>query len=361
MTAVTGEMPVADQGAPRRSIVPILVAGAVVIAAGIYGWHRFQVARHHVSTDNAQIDGHITAVAPRVQGFVARVLVDDNQHVSAGDTLVVLDDRDFRVRLDQAEAELASAQAQVGRRGQAGQARAEASAREAQAGSAAAEVAAAEATLAKAESDLQRYQGLADRKIVAPQQLDQAKWAVESARAGLDAAQRQAAAASSQTQAAEAGVRAANARLAAAQAQVENGRLQLGYTVILAPVSGVVAKRAVEPGALVQVGQSLLSIVPDEQVWITANLKETELARVAVGATVQFTVDAYPGSTFHGTVESVSPATGARFALLPPDNATGNFTKVVQRVPVRIAVDPRQDAAHPLRPGMSVEVSIVTN
>ncbi len=361
MTAVSGEMPVAGASAKRRSLVPILVVAAIVVAGGIYGWRRFQFARHHVTTDNAQIDGHITAVSPRVQGFVARVLIDDNQHVKAGDTLVVLDDRDFRVRLDQAEADLASVQAQVGRGGQAGQANAEAASRVAQAGSAAAEVTAARAALAKAESDLKRYQSLADRKIIPPQQLDQATWAVESAKAGLEAAQGQAAAASSQSKAAQAGVRVANARLSAAKAQVENARLQLGYTVILASASGVVAERAVEPGTLVQVGQSLLSIVPDEQVWVTANLKETELARVSIGAPVEFSVDAYPGATFHGTVESVSPATGARFALLPPDNATGNFTKVVQRVPVRIAVDPGQDEAHPLRPGMSVDVSIVTN
>ena len=361
MTAVSEDLPVTGASARRRSLVPIVVGSILVIAAGIYGWRRFQFARHHVSTDNAEVDGHITAVAPRVQGFVNRVLVEDNQHVRAGDTLVVLAEQDFRVKLDQALAELASAQAQVGGDRLAGQARSEEAAREAQAGSAAADVIAARATLRKAEADLERYQSLAERKIIAPQQLDQAKWAVESARAQLEAAERMAAAASSQTQAARAGVRVAGARLAAAQAQVENARLQLGYTVILAPATGVVAKRAVEPGALVQVGQSLLSIVPAEDVWVTANLKETDLARIQKGAPVTFTVDAYPGTTFHGTVESLSPATGARFALLPPDNATGNFTKVVQRVPVRIAVDPNQDEAHPLRPGLSVDVSIVAN
>lgn len=361
MTAVSEEIPVAGASARRRSIGPILVAAVLVVTGAIYGWRRFQFARHHVSSDNAQIDGHITAVAPRVQGFVARVLVDDNQHVQAGDTLVVLDDQDFRVRLDQALAELASAEAQGGRTGQAGQARAEEAAQEAQAGSAAAQVEAARATVRKAEADLERIRGLAERKIIAPQQLDQARWAVDNARAGLDAAERQAAAASSQTLAAKAGVRVAGARLTAARAAVENARLQLGYTVILAPATGVVAKRAVEPGALVQIGQSLLSIVPDAEVWVTANLKETDLARIRVGASVEFTVDAYPGFAFHGTVESLSPATGARFALLPPDNATGNFTKVVQRVPVRIAVDPNQDQAHPLRPGLSVDVSIVAN
>jgi membrane fusion protein (multidrug efflux system) len=149
--------------------------------------------------------------------------------------------------------------------------------------------------------------------------------------------------------------------LAAAQAAVDNARLQLSYSVIVAPTDGLIAKRSAEPGALVQVGQNLLSIVPEKKVWVTANLKETQLAHVAVGDEVEFTVDAYPGRVFHGKVESLSPATGARFALLPPDNATGNFTKVVQRVPVRIAVDPNTDPSAPLRPGMSVDVTITTS
>jgi membrane fusion protein (multidrug efflux system) len=141
---------------------------------------------------------------------------------------------------------------------------------------------------------------------------------------------------------------------------VANARLQLSYSVLTAPSSGVVARRAVEPGALVQVGQTLMAVIPDGEVWVTANLKETDLADIAVGDSVRFTVDAYGRRSFTGHVESLSPATGARFALLPPDNATGNFTKVVQRVPVRIAVDGGADEHHPLRPGMSVVVAIRT-
>jgi membrane fusion protein (multidrug efflux system) len=141
---------------------------------------------------------------------------------------------------------------------------------------------------------------------------------------------------------------------------VENARLQLGYTVIPAPATGVVARRAVEQGALVQVGQTLMSVIPDGEVWVTANLKETDMEHVSVGDSAAFTVDAYGSRTFTGHIESLSPATGARFALLPPDNATGNFTKVVQRVPVRIAVDGGADQSHPLRPGMSVVVTIRT-
>jgi membrane fusion protein (multidrug efflux system) len=289
------------------------------------------------------------------------VLVEENQHVKAGDTLVVLDDRDVRVRLQQAEAELRDAQTTVSLRGRAGQAESQLQATQAQAASAQASVAAADANFRKAASDLERYRGLAAKQIVSAQQLDAAQAAYDAATANLLAARKQAAAAGSQVTASGAAVRGADARVAAAQAAVDNARLQLSYTALLAPVDGMVAKRTAEPGALVQVGQNLMSVVPDRDIWVTANLKETQLDKVRVGDPVDFTVDAYGGLTFHGKVESLSPATGARFALLPPDNATGNFTKVVQRVPVRIAVEQSSDPTHPLRPGMSVDVTIATD
>ena len=161
-------------------------------------------------------------------------------------------------------------------------------------------------------------------------------------------------------QGAESEVTAAAARMAAARSALETAQLQLSYAIVTAPSAGIVAKRAVEVGALVQPGQQVMSLVPDSGVWVTANLKETQVERVRIGALVDVEVDAYPGVVFHGKVESLSPATGARFALLPPDNATGNFTKVVQRVPVRIQVDPGQNPALPLRPGMSASVTIIT-
>jgi membrane fusion protein (multidrug efflux system) len=305
------------------------------------------------------VDGHITIIAPRISAFVKRVLVDDNQHVNTGDTLVQLDERDLRVRLDQAEAELRTAQAAVGNRSNAGQAQAELQATRAQAASAAATVSAAESDYKKAAADLERYRGLAAQRIIPAQQLDAAQAASDAAAAHLEAVRRQAAAAGSQVSASGAALRGADARLAAAQAAVDNARLQLSYALITAPTAGVIAKRNAEVGALVQPGQSLMSIVPDSEVWVTANLKETQLTKVRIGDPVEFTVDAYPGRKFSGHVESLSPATGARFSLLPPDNATGNFTKVVQRVPVKVAVEP-SDTTPPLRPGMSVAVDIAT-
>ena len=344
---------------PRRKRLPLLVLGILVLVLGAWALRRYLYSRHHVSTDNAQVDSHITLIAPRISAFISRVLVDDNQHVNAGDTLVVLDDRDLGVKLEQAEAELRDAQAAVGTRGKAGQAQATLQATRSQAASAEATVAAAESDYKKAAADLQRYRTLASQKIIPAQQLDAAQAAFDAAAAHLEAVRRQAAAAGSQVSASGAALRSADARLAAAQAAVDNARLQLSYARLTAPTAGVIAKRNAETGALVQPGQSLMSIVPDRDVWVTANLKETQLAKVRVGDSVEFEVDAYPGRKFSGRVESLSPATGARFSLLPPDNATGNFTKVVQRVPVKIAVEP-SDTAHPLRPGMSVNVDIAT-
>ena len=345
---------------PKRRRIPVIIVGVLALGLAVWGLNRYLYSRHHVSTDNAQVDGHITLIAPRIAAFVTRILVDDNQHVQAGDTLVMLDDRDLKVTLQQAEADLHQAEAAVGSRGRAGQTQAELQATRAEAASAQASVGAAEADYHKAAADVERYRKLAAQKIVSAQQFDAAEAAAAQAAAKLEAARRQAAAAGSQVSASGAAVRSADAHLAAAQAAVENTKLQLSYAYITAPVSGTVARRNAEVGALVQVGQTLMSIVPDEDVWVTANLKETQLTHVRVGDRATFTVDAYPGRKFAGRVESLSPATGARFALLPPDNATGNFTKVVQRVPVRIAVDQPAGAPVPLRPGMSVDVTIET-
>jgi membrane fusion protein, multidrug efflux system len=345
---------------PKRRRIPVIIVGVLALGLAVWGLNRYLYSRHHVSTDNAQVDGHITLIAPRIAAFVTRILVDDNQHVQAGDTLVMLDDRDLKVTLQQAEADLHQAEAAVGSRGRAGQTQAELQATRAEAASAQASVGAAEADYHKAAADVERYRKLAAQKIVSAQQFDAAEAAAAQAAAKLEAARRQAAAAGSQVSASGAAVRSADAHLAAAQAAVENTKLQLSYAYITAPVAGTVARRNAEVGALVQVGQTLMSIVPDEDVWVTANLKETQLTHVRVGDRATFTVDAYPGRKFEGRVESLSPATGARFALLPPDNATGNFTKVVQRVPVRIAVDQPTGAPVPLRPGMSVDVTIET-
>ncbi|MFI5234591.1 MAG: HlyD family secretion protein [Gemmatimonadales bacterium] len=358
-TATTPETP--EPAIPaKKNRRALYIVGAVVLIAAVWGTKRLLYARHHESTDDAQVDGHITPIAPKVQAFVAEVRVEDNQAVKAGDTLVTLDERDLKVHLAQAEADLAAARAQAGSTSRAGQAQAQLEASRASAASAQSGVASAQAAFHKAEQDLERSKGLAAKQIVSEQALDAAQATYDATKANLTTAERQATAAEAQVGAATAALSSADARLAAAQAAVDNAKLQLSYTRITAPVDGIVAKRSVEPGELVQIGQQLMAVVPLHDVWVTANLKETQLRGIRPGDAAEFTVDAYPGRTFTGHVESVSPATGARFALIPPDNATGNFTKVVQRIPVRVDVDGGADEAHPLRPGMSVDLLITT-
>lgn len=344
----------------RGPRTPLVLLAIALLVGGGWAVRSWWFGRSHVSTDNAQVDGHITPVAPKVSAFVERVLVEENQAVSQGDTLVVLDARDARVRLLQAEADLAVARAMAGGNRRVGQVQAQLAASRATSAGADATVLSAEAALRKAHADLERAQRLAVTQVVSAQQLDAEEAAYAIAAAQADAARRQAGAAAEQVTAAQAALQGADARLAAAEGAVEAARVNLGYTVLLAPTDGIVARRKVEAGELVQQGQTLMTVVPGTDLWVTANLKETQLEQVTPGDPATFTVDAYPGHTFHGVVESVSPATGARFALLPPDNATGNFTKVVQRVPVRVAVTDSALADLPLRPGLSADVTIRT-
>jgi len=312
----------------------------------------------HVSTDDAQVDGHITPISPRIGGFVVSVRVRDNQQVKAGDTLVVLDDRDLRAHLAQADADLAQAIATVGSRGKVGQAVAQLDQAKAAAAAAAATVLQRQADAEKATNDLERARALSARNIVSRQALDAADAAARATAAQYTAAQRNASAADEQVTAAEAALTGSEARVAAARAMRDVAALQLSYTVVTAPVSGVVSKKSVELGQLVQAGQPLMSVVPLDDVWVVANFKETQVEDIEPGAPAVIKADAYPGRTFSGSVESLSPATGAKFSLLPPDNATGNFTKVVQRIPVRIRIESQTDTLHLLRPGMSVDVTI---
>ena len=221
-----------------------------------------------------------------------------------------------------------------------------------------AQIDAAKANLTKAQADLARAKELVAKQIVSAQAVDAAQAASDAAAAQVRALEQQAAAANAGVSGAQAGLRMADARVAAAQAARDNAALQLSYTSIIAPEAGTVAKKLVEIGQLVQPGQQLMSIVADTGTWVTANFKETQLAAMRVGQAVDVRIDAYGGLTVQGEVESLSAATGARFALLPPDNATGNFTKVVQRVPVRVKVTKGLGPAKPLRPGMSAVVSV---
>jgi membrane fusion protein (multidrug efflux system) len=343
----------------KKIVLPIVAIIGLVLL--FMAFQRWSYGRTHQTTDNAQVDGHIVPVLAKVGGYVRAVNVSENDHVTAGKLLVELDDADYRVRLQQAQADLAAAEATGGGGGFSGQAQSQVQSAAGQRAALDAQIGAARANANKADLDLARARELADKQIISRQQLDAAQATAAVAHANLIAAERQAAAAGGIVNTAEAGVRVANARTLAARANAANSQLQLDYTRIAAPASGEVSRKQVEVGQLVAPGQPLMSIVADTGVWVTANFKETQLATIRPGQPVEFEIDAYGGCVGEGKVESVSGATGAKFALLPPDNATGNFTKVVQRVPVRIAVTKPCGGALPLRPGLSAVVHIDTS
>lgn len=342
----------------KKGVRLVLLVGGLAIAALIgYKWWWNQ---GHVTTDNAQVEGSIVPVQPKVGGFIAQVLVADHQAVKAGDLLARIDDRDYRARLEQAEAELQLAIANAGREGQSGQASAQLAAARASAAAARSTVEQALANADLAQKDLERVRGLVEKKMVSPQQLDAAESAARAALARVRASRESATSAGEQVTATNAALRAALAKVDAARAVRDLAAQQLADTRVLAPASGVTSSKNMEPGQLVQPGHPLVSVVPLEDVWIIANLKETDVRNVKPGVPAEIKVDGYPGLKLQGQVDSVSPATGARFTLLPPDNATGNFTKVVQRIPVKIVVTQQDDPLRPLRPGMSVEVTLKT-
>lgn len=344
-------------GGARRAAWLVVLAVAVVVG-GTWGTRRWSYSRTHVSTDNAQVDAHIVSVLAKVGGYIDEVRVTENELVHRGQPIVVLDDAELQVRLAEAEADLAAARAAVGAEGVQGQVQAEASATLARRQALEARLEAVRANRERTQRDLVRIQELADKQIASRQQLDAAQAAADASTADVTAVEREVAAARAAETAAGASGRAAEARLARAEATLQRARLDLSYVHVVAPVSGVVSRMQVEVGQLLQPGQPLGAVVADSSVWITANLKETETSEVHAGQSVEIDVDAYPGCQAHGSLVSVSPATGSKFALLPPDNATGNFTKVVQRIPVKLTFATDNPLQGKIRPGMSVTVKV---
>ena len=354
-SAPVGDAPKASK---RRFVLPIVLL--LVVLGLIWAFKQWSYGRGHESTDDAAIDGHLVPVLAKVSGYVQRVTVSDNDHVKSDSTLVQIDPSEYRVKVAQAAADLAAARASAGGVGSNGQAEAMVEQATGQRSSLDAQITAARANEVKARQDLGRMEELVAKQIVSRMQLDAARAAAAAATANVVALQRQTAAAGGTIASAQAGVRLADARLQGAQAASDNAALQLSYARVASPAPGVVSRKQVEPGQLVQVGQPLLTIVTDTGVFVTANFKETQLGDLKVGQAAEIDVDAYGGATAVGCVESVSAATGSKFALLPPDNATGNFTKVVQRVPVRIKVKQGLGNDRPLRPGMSATVHVDT-
>jgi membrane fusion protein (multidrug efflux system) len=338
---------------PNRRLIGIVVVIAL-IALGV-GGRMWYSSHYFVETENAYVSGHVHPVSSRIAGVVTRVVVEDNQRVKAGDVIAELDPADQRVKIEQIEAQIASAEQQVL---QAGATIAQV---KAQASGAQAQVAQSQAQLQRARQDADRYGQLynTQMKAVSKAELDAANAARAGATADLAARRDNVLAAQAQITAAGSGRDVLKAQVKVLQTQLKDARQQLAYNQIVAPVAGRIGKRSVEVGARVQPGQQLAAIVQDE-VWITANFKETQLAGIVPGQAVHVVVDAMPDHPLVGRVDSFSPASGNQFALLPADNATGNFTKVVQRVPVKIvlrAEDVRQLGGR-LVPGMSALAEI---
>jgi membrane fusion protein (multidrug efflux system) len=324
-------------------LIAAIAAGALIVGIALY-WLE---ARHYENTDDAFIDGRQSQVSAQVGAKVITLAVDDNQPVHAGDMLLQLDPRDFKVKLDQARAQRAQAAAQL-LQAQAGLLQQQATIDQAEAN-----VRVTEADLGQQQTDLARYRAI-DPKAITRQQLDTATAQTRSAAARLDANKQAVGAARAQLEAQKAQVEAARANVQAADATIENAELQLSYATVQAPIDGRVTKMTVEVGNYVNPGQSLLAIMPDT-FWVTANFKETQLALMRPGQPVSVRVDACPGVALDAHVDSVQSGTGAVFSSLPAENATGNYVKVVQRVPVKIVFDKQPDEATcRLLPGLSV-------
>lgn len=357
-----------DEVVKKAKIKPVNLAiiGAALLIAGFFGVRAWIKSQHHETTDNAQLDATITSVRSAVSGFVVDVRFTDNQFVKKGDTLAIIDDKDYKAKVMQAKAMLQSAEIQTGiSRAVAQAAMQNASASATNSTALQSNIAAAQARLSKAQKELTRIEKMFGDGAATQQQLDAAKAEFQSATAMYEMAQRQYAASTQQAtgtktsaQAQEGQVNVAAALVQQRIAELQLAESQLKNTVIIAPYDGIVSKKSVEVGQLVQVGQPVCSAVESNNLWVVANFKETQLNHIRVGEKVTIKLDAYPGMKLSGTVESIGGATGARFSLLPPDNATGNFVKVTQRMPVRIRLNPINDKEHVLAPGLSAFVDV---
>lgn len=343
-----------QENTPKKSskVMPIIL-GLLLIAGLGFGIKEYIYYSKHEDTDDAQIDGDISPVVARVGGYVDTIMFEENQHVTQGQLLVKLDDRDYKVKLEQALSTQKLAGASVG------VSESQIYATEANSATAKANVENAQIKLAQAQRDYDRYANLVKDGSVTKQAFEQAQVTRDAAQAALHAAQEQYKAAQEQVTGTKNQLNVTNSGVTQKQGDIDFAKLQLSYTNIVAPSSGIASKKNVQIGQLVQAGQTLFSVVDDNSLFITANFKETQMNHLRSGEKVDIVVDAFPDTKIEGTVYNFAPATGAKFSLLPPDNATGNFVKVVQRVPVKIKINAPKEIMDKLRPGMSVAVSVI--
>jgi len=351
------DLAAAPATAKKLNFRKLLLAGAAVIAlagAAHYGWDYWTVGQYLVSTDDAYVKADNTTVAPKVSGYLHEVLVGDNERVKAGQVLARIDPRDFAVALDQARADVAAARAAITSK----QAQLEVQQAVIEAAKATVAVDQAAATFASQEN--KRYTDLASTGYGSVQNAQQAQSRIAGAEAAIARDTANLASALKQVDLLKAEIVQANATLKRAEATQHQAELNLDYTSIVAPIDGIVGNRSLRTGQFVQAGTQLMSLVPVAGAYVVANFKETQLTDVREGQAVEIAVDMFPGQRVHGRVDSIAPASGQEFALLPPDNATGNFTKIVQRIPVKIALTPEAGVPIELRPGMSVIPTIET-
>jgi membrane fusion protein (multidrug efflux system) len=354
--AVPGLLP-ATTKAGKINVRKLLMTGAAIAALAGSAWYGFDywtVGQYLVSTDDAYVQADNTTVAPKVSGYLHQVLVGDNERVRAGQVLARIDDRDFKVALDQAKADVAAAEASIASK----QAQLDVQQTVIAAAKATIDVDTAAKTFANQEN--KRYTDLAATGFGSVQNAQQAQSRNAGAEAAILRDTANLASAERQVDLLKAEIAQAVAASARASALQRQAELNLGYTTITAPIDGVVGNRSLRVGQFVQAGTQLMSVVPVEGAYVVANYKETQLTDVHEGQAVDIAIDMFPGKVVHGHVDSIAPASGQEFALLPPDNATGNFTKVVQRIPVRIALDAADNSTIELRPGMSVIPTIAT-
>jgi membrane fusion protein (multidrug efflux system) len=340
---------VVTAGKRRGKPVLMVLAAVVVIGAIVATFYAIHAAQF-VETDDAYIEGHVITISPQISAAVKTVLVDDNAVVHKGDVIVQLDPSDYQVALDQARA------TQAAMAGKLQQAKSEIDSAKASVDEARAEVDVAQANSENADADYKRFMNLSTSNAgaVSRQQMDSASAAKRSNDAQVEQAKAKLIAAQVEVETKQATELAADGDLQKAIADVHKAEVNLSYCTIRAPSDGKITRKSVEPGSYVQTGEQLLALVPD-QVWVVANYKETQLEKMKPGQPVSITVDAYPGEELHGHLDSIQSGTGSRFSMLPAENATGNFVKVVQRIPVKILID---NPDRPLSPGMSVVVEV---
>ena len=357
-----------EAGAPKKSSKAfIIVLALLLIGGGWFGFSKYNHSQHHEETDDAQIEANISPVIPRVAGYIKAVLVKDNQQVTKGDTLVILDDRDLALKVLQAEAALATAHTNLAvAQATTNASKAMIASTQAGVSTADAQIEAAKINVGRTTKDFNRYENLIKDHSITQQQFEQAEAAKQLAEKQLqilmsqkNQVSQQTNAVVSQSNATSSQIAVANAIIKQREVEIAEAKLNLSYAVIVAQESGIVSKVTIQEGQFLQPGQSVFSIVLSKDIWAVANFKETQFEKMRIGQKVTVHADAFPGHDFEATLTSFSPATGSKFALLPPDNASGNFVKVVQRLPVKIEFNTANDSmVNQLRPGMNVAVDV---